>query len=73
MANTKVSGAQVQITGILDMRGNRLTGLESDVNVYPSSNDEGASKAYVDHQKQLILLELPIGADNGSYDEEPNL
>lgn len=67
MANTKVSGAQVQITGILDMRGNSLTGLNPDVNVYPNSYDEGASKAYVDHQKKLILNKLPAQADNGTF------
>ena len=67
MANTRVSGAQVQITGTLDMRGNRITGLESDVNVYPNAADEGASKAYVDYQKQQILSQLPALADNGAF------
>lgn len=67
MANTRVSGAQVQVTGTLDMRGNRITGLDTDVNVYPNAADEGASKAYVDYQKQQILSQLPALADNGAF------
>lgn len=67
MANTRVSGARVQITGTLDMRGNRVTGLDSNVSLYPNSPDEGASKAYVDAQKQQILTQLPTSADNGAF------
>jgi hypothetical protein len=67
MANTRVSGAQVQITGTLDMRGNVITGLESDVNVYPNASDDGATKAYVDYQRQLIEADLPTLANNGTY------
>ena len=67
MADTRVSGAQVQITGTLDMRGNRITGLEPDVNVYPNAGDDGATKAYVDYQRQLIESALPALANNGTY------
>jgi hypothetical protein len=67
MANTRVSGAQVQISGTLDMRGNRITGLETDVNVYPNSPDEGATKAYVDFKKLQIEADLPALANNGTY------
>lgn len=67
MANTRVSGAEVQITGTLDMNKNRITGLESDVNVYPTAGDEGATKAYVDYKKQQIEALLPVLADNGAY------
>lgn len=67
MANTKISGAQVQITGILDMRGNRVTGLETDLSKYPLNANDGASKAYVDYQKQQILSQLPATADNGTF------
>lgn len=49
------------------MRGNRVTGLDSNVSLYPNSPDEGASKAYVDAQKQQILTQLPTSADNGAF------
>lgn len=68
MASTDiVLGAQVQITGTLDMRGNRVTGLNTDVSEYPSASDEGATKAYVDYQKAQILASLPSTANNGTY------
>jgi hypothetical protein len=57
----------VQITGTLDMRGNVITGLESDVNVYPKASDDGATKAYVDYQRRLIEADLPTLANNGTY------
>lgn len=49
------------------MNGNRITGLETDVNVYPVSGGDGASKAYVDYKKQQIEALLPTLADNGVY------
>lgn len=57
----------MQITGTLDMRGNVITGLESNVNVYPNASDDGATKAYVDYQRQLIEADLPTLANNGTY------
>ena len=68
MANSEiVSGASVQITGSLDMRGNPITGLISDVNTYPLAAEDGATKAYVDYQRALIQAELPASANNGAY------
>lgn len=68
MATTDiVSGAQVQVTGTLDMRGNRVTGLNTDVSQYPSTSDEGATKAYVDYQKAQILAALPSTVNNGTF------
>ncbi len=68
MANTEVvSGATVQVTGTLDMRGNPITGLVSDVNAYPISASDGATKAYVDFQKAQIQADLPTLANNGTY------
>lgn len=68
MASTEfVSGANVQITGTLDMRGNPVTGLNSDVNSYPLSASDGATKAYVDYQRSLIEANLPSLANNGTY------
>lgn len=68
MANSDiVSGANVQITGSLDMRGNPITGLNSDVNAYPLSASDGATKAYVDYQRSQIQAQLPALANNGTY------
>lgn len=66
-SSSRISGADVQITGVLDMRGNRITGLETDVNVYPLSSDEGATKAYVDSQKAAIEAALPTLVNNGTF------
>ena len=62
-----ISGANVQITGTLDMRGNRISGLNADTNSYPLDPDEGATKAYVDQQRALIEAQLPTLANNGTY------
>jgi hypothetical protein len=68
MASTDViSGANVQITGTLDMRENPITGLISDVNAYPLLPSDGATKAYVDYQKAQIQASLPALANNGTY------
>lgn len=67
MATTRLTGADVQITGVLDMRGNRVTGLETDTSVYPQDPGDGATKQYVDEQRALLLASLPTLADNGSY------
>lgn len=62
-----VYGANVQVTGALDMRGNRVAGLNTDLSQYPLAPDDGASKAYVDYQKAQILAGLPTLADNGTF------
>lgn len=68
MATTDmISGANVQITGTLDMRENPISGLISDVNIYPLAAGDGASKAYVDYQKAQIQASLPALANNGTY------
>lgn len=67
MATTRITGAEVQITGVLDMRKNRLTGLETNTAVYPSVDSDGVPKKYVDEQRDYILANLPLSADNGSY------
>jgi hypothetical protein len=68
MASTdRISGANVQITGVLDMRGNPVVGLNSDPNSYPLSPGDGATKAYVDQQRALIDSDLPALANNGTY------
>jgi hypothetical protein len=68
MANTNVvAGANVQITGTLDMRENPITGLNANVNEYPLSPSDGATKAYVDYQRSLIESQLPATANNGTY------
>ena len=68
MANSEViSGATVQITGTLDVRGNPIVGLNSNVNQYPLDASDGATKAYVEYQRSLIEAQLPTTANNGTY------
>lgn len=67
MASTRITGADVQITGLLDMRMNRVTGLNTNTAVYPAAGSDGASKIYVDQQRDFILANIPVTADNGSF------
>lgn len=67
MESTRVAGADVQITGILDMRGNRITGMTDDLNIYPTAPDDGATKAYVDSQRKALVDLLPTEVNNGTF------
>ena len=70
MASTnanRVTAADVQITGILDMRSYKISGLETDLSLYPTELDQGATKKYVDAQRDLIIAALPDDVDNGAY------
>lgn len=67
MASTKTVSADVQVTGTLDMRQFTITGLETDVAVYPSVASDGASKAYVDYVRDGIVASLPTEVNNGEY------
>ena len=66
MAITRVTAADVQITGTLDMRLHEITGLETDLTLYPLLEDQGASKKYVDTLRDEIVASLP-DADNGEF------
>jgi hypothetical protein len=66
MANTRVTAADVQITGTLDMRLHEITGLETDLTLYPLADDQGASKKYVDTVRDDIVAGL-VDVDNGDY------
>ena len=66
-STTRVTAADVQITGILDMRMNAVTGLETDLRLYPIDAQQGASKKYVDAVRDDIVANLPITADNGTF------
>ena len=48
-STTRATAADVQITGVLDMRQNWITDLETDLAVYPVEPDHGATKHYVDN------------------------
>ena len=67
MATTRVSAADVQITGILDMRNNEVVGLETDMTLYPVRDDQGTSKVYVDTVRDEIVAGLPVLVDNGDF------
>ena len=64
---TRVTAADVQITGVLDMRSYKITGLETDLVLYPTEPDQGVTKKYVDTQRDAIIATLPGTIDDGSY------
>ena len=67
MASTRVTAADVQITGILDMRYNPIQNLSVDLAEYPTQPHQGATKIYVDTLRDEIIEGLPDTADNGEY------
>jgi len=68
MASTRVQADPVQITGSLDMRDHQVVGLETDLSLYPLEDHQGASKIYVDAQRDAIIAALPDKVDNGTFD-----
>ena len=67
MASTRVQADPVQITGLLDMRKHQIVGLETDLAQYPLNLDQGASKKYVDAQRDAIQASLETTIDNGVF------
>ena len=68
MASTsRVQADAVQITGLLDMRNHQIVGLETDLSLYPLNLDQGASKKYVDAQRDAVQASLEVNIDNGDY------
>ena len=67
MASTREVAANVQVTGVLDMREHRITGMITNTTIYPTQDDEGATKIYVDEQRDKIIAELPNTVNNGTF------
>lgn len=67
MATTRVSAADVQITGVLDMRNHEVRGLNTELTEYPIRDDQGTSKLYVDTVRDGIVANLPVLVDNGDF------
>ena len=67
MATTRVQAADVQITGVLDMRQHAVKNLETDLTLYPLEDHQGATKIYVDTLRDQIIAGLPAVADNEEY------
>lgn len=67
MASTRVTSDPVQITGAVDMRMNQVTGLETDLAIYPVQPEQGASKKYVDAQRDVVQASLERDIDNGNF------
>ena len=67
MASTRVTAADVQITGTLDMRYNSIQNLSVDLAEYPTEPHQGATKIYVDTLRDEIVAGLPDTADNGEF------
>ena len=67
MASIRVKADPVQVTGLLDMRNHQVIGLETDLSLYPLNLDQGASKKYVDAQRDAVQAALAANIDNGSF------
>jgi len=67
MASIRVASDAIQITGSVDMRMHRVSDLETDLSKYPLEEHQGASKKYVDAQRDLIQQGLLTLIDNGGY------
>ena len=67
MESTRAHAANVQITGLLDMRKNEVTGLETNLERYPLTDDQATTKIYVDSVRNDIVDNLPELADNGVF------
>ena len=64
---TRVTAADVQISGVLDMRSYQITGLETDLALYPTEPGQGVTKKYVDAQRDKIIAALPGDIDDGVF------
>ena len=67
MASTRITAADVQITGTLDMRFNHIENLNTNLTEYPLEEHQGATKIYVDQLRDEIIAGLPDLADNGEF------
>jgi len=67
MAVTRTVTAEVQVTGVLDMRNNPVQNLNTNLDVYPSQPHHGATKLYVDTLRDGIVASLPTEVDNGEF------
>ena len=69
-STTKIVAADVQVTGVLDMRGNPVQNLVTNTSAYPTEDHQGASKAYVDELRDALDQEvqnLTDLVDNGDF------
>ena len=67
MESTRAHAANVQITGLLDMRNNQVVGLDTNLERYPWTDDQATTKIYVDTVRNEIVDNLPKKADNGVF------
>lgn len=67
MATTRIVSAEVQVTGILDMRNNPVQNLNTNLALYPSEPHHGASKLYVDTLRDEIVATIGDDVDNGEF------
>jgi len=67
MGSIKIKADEIQTTGSLDMRKHGIEGLETDLSLYPVNDDQGASKKYVDSQRDSVIQALSTDIDNGPY------
>ena len=66
-SSSRTTAADVQISGILDMNGYKITGLETDITKYPLDDSNGASKIYVDSVRDDVVGNLLSLVDGGEF------
>ena len=66
-STTREVAADVQVTGVLDMRQNPVQNLNTNLALYPTQPHHGTSKAYVDSLRDDIVANLPNQVDNGVF------
>ena len=49
------------------MTNHQVVGLETDLTLYPLNQDQGASKKYVDAQRDAVQASLAANIDNGEF------
>ena len=67
MATTRRVAADVQVTGVLDMQQNPVQNLNTNLDLYPTQDHQGASKIYVDTLRDEIVANLEEEIDNGEF------
>ena len=67
MAATRTVAADVQVTGVLDMRQNPIQNLNTNLDIYPTEPHHGSSKIYVDTVRDGIVAGLSDKVDNGEF------
>ena len=64
---SRTTAADVQISGVLDMNAYNISNLETDLDVFPLQDSDGASKLYVDTVRDDAVNNLLSLVDGGEF------